>query len=185
MVNSLIGRDVELRAVHDFLAAVDASRALVIAGEPGIGKTTVWQAGLDEVRSKSLRVLVANPAEGEAKLSYVALGDLLGDAFDLAASDLPGVQRRALEAALLRAETKGPLQQRTVAAAFLGALTSLARERSVIVAIDDVQWLDRVGAGSCLRSPPPERGTCRFPARDTDGRRRGRNGAPQPAGQPA
>jgi DNA-binding CsgD family transcriptional regulator len=146
MVNSVIGRDAELRSVHDFLAAVNASRALVIAGEPGIGKTTVWRAGLDEVRSSSLRVLVANPAEGEAKLSYVALGDLLGDELDLAAADLPGVQRRALEAALLRAEAKGPLQQRAVAAAFLGALTSLARERPVIVAVDDVQWLDRASA---------------------------------------
>jgi DNA-binding CsgD family transcriptional regulator len=144
MVNSVIGRDAELRAVQAFLAAPSTgARALVIAGEAGIGKTTVWQAGLEEARSNSLCVLVANPAEGEAKLSYVALGDLLGEAFDLAAADLPGVQRRALEAALLRAEAKGALQQRAVAAAFLGALTSLARDRPVIVAVDDVQWLDR------------------------------------------
>jgi DNA-binding CsgD family transcriptional regulator len=57
--------------------------------------------------------------------------------------DLPGVQRQALEAALVRAEAKGALQQRAVAAAFLGAITSLARERPVTIAIDDVQWLDR------------------------------------------
>jgi DNA-binding CsgD family transcriptional regulator len=147
MVNAVIGRDAELRAIQGFLAASGTgARALVIAGEPGIGKTTVWQAGLDEARSCSCRVLVANPAEGEAKLSYVALGDLLGDALELAASELPAVQRRALEVALLRAEAKGSLQQRAVAAAFLGALTFLAREHPVVVAVDDVQWLDRASA---------------------------------------
>jgi DNA-binding CsgD family transcriptional regulator len=147
MVNSVIGRDAELRVVQDFLAESDnGARALVVAGEPGIGKTTVWQAALDHARTKSLCVLVANPAEGEAKLSYVALGDLLNDRLDVAASDLPGVQRRALEAALLRADAKGSLQQRAVAAAFLGAVTSLAREGPVIVAVDDVQWLDRASA---------------------------------------
>jgi predicted ATPase len=143
-LNSVIGRASELRAIQDFIAASGTgARALVIAGEPGIGKTTVWQAGLDQARSNALRVLVANPAEGEATLSYVALGDLLGDEIEVVASDLPGVQRRALEAALLRAEAKGALQQRAVAAAFLGALSALARERPVIIAVDDVQWLDR------------------------------------------
>jgi DNA-binding CsgD family transcriptional regulator len=144
MLNSVIGRAAELRVIQEFIAASGTgARALVIAGEPGIGKTTVWQAGLDQARSNALRVLVANPAEGEAKLSYVALGDLLGEEIEVVASDLPRVQRRALEAALLRAEAKGALQQRAVAAAFLGAITALARERSVLIAVDDVQWLDR------------------------------------------
>jgi hypothetical protein len=133
--------------VHDFVAAVpNSNQALVIAGEAGIGKTVVWQAGIQEARAKSLRVLAASPAEGEAKLSYVGLADLLGDELDLAVADLPDVQRVALEAALLRAEAKGPLQQRAVAAGFLGALVALAGHRPVLVAIDDVQWLDRPSA---------------------------------------
>ena len=42
MVSSVVGRDAELRAVREFLAALDeAPRALVTTGEPGIGKTTV------------------------------------------------------------------------------------------------------------------------------------------------
>lgn len=130
-----------------FLAAADtAARALVIVGEPGIGKTTVWQAAVEEARTSSFHVLVANPAEGEAKLAYVALGDLLGGLVDLDLSELPGVQRRALEAALLRAEARDPIQQRAVSAAFLGVLTSLARERPTVVAVDDVQWLDESSA---------------------------------------
>ena len=143
----VVGRDAELRSVHDFLATVsDGGRSLVIAGEPGIGKTAVWQAAIREAQSDSVRVLKASPAEGEVKLSYVALADLLGDAFEVAAADLPGVQRTALEAALLRAHAKGRLQQRAVAAGFLGAVVALAREGAVLVAIDDVQWLDRASA---------------------------------------
>ena len=56
------------------------------------------------------------------------------------------MQRRALEVALLRAEETGALQQRAVAAAFRGVLGSLAREHPLVVAIDDVQWLDRASA---------------------------------------
>jgi DNA-binding CsgD family transcriptional regulator len=147
MVKSVIGRDAELRSVQGFLAASSSSpRALVIAGEPGIGKTTLWQAGVNEAHSNSVRVLVARPAEGESKLSYVALGDLLEGLRDRDLSDLPGVQRMALEAALLRAEAKDPIQQRAVSAAFFGVVTSFARERPVIVAVDDLQWLDHSSA---------------------------------------
>ena len=147
MPASIFGRDPELASVREFLDGVrGAARAMVIAGDPGIGKTTVWLAGVELARSNSFRVLVANPAEGEAKLSYVALGDLLGGVLDDVVSDLPTVQSQALEVALLRAEAKGALQQRAVATAFLGAVTALAREHPVIVAVDDVQWLDRASA---------------------------------------
>jgi DNA-binding CsgD family transcriptional regulator len=147
MVKSVVGRDAELRSMQEFLAASDGeARALVIAGEAGIGKTTLWQAGVDEAHAHPTLVLVANPAEGEAKLSYVGLGDLFGDVLDGDLSHLPSVQRRALEAALLRVETEEPILQRAVSAAFLGALQFLARERPVLVAVDDVQWLDHSSA---------------------------------------
>ena len=108
MPASIFGRDPELASVREFLDGVrGAARAMVIAGDPGIGKTTVWLAGVELARSNSFRVLVANPAEGEAKLSYVALGDLLGGVLDDVVSDLPTVQSQALEVALLRAEAKG------------------------------------------------------------------------------
>jgi DNA-binding CsgD family transcriptional regulator len=147
MMHAVVGRDAELRAVHEFLASVGSSgSAMVIAGEPGIGKTTLWRAAVEQGVEHSLHVLVASPAEGEAKLSYGTLGDLLGCVLDSVVADLPAVQRRALEAALLLAEAKGRLQQRAVAAALLGALASLARDGPVLVAVDDVQWLDHSSA---------------------------------------
>ena len=115
---------------------------LLIRGEPGIGKTTLYRAVLDAAVSRGYRVLSDRPAEAEARLSYVALGDLLGNVVDEVLPRLPEVQRRALEVALLRSEPRGTLQQRAVAAAFRSALILLSEDRPVLVAVDDIQWLD-------------------------------------------
>jgi hypothetical protein len=85
-------------------------------------------------------VLVCRAAESEAHLSYAALGDL----FDFELPDLPAPQKRALNAALLRAEFEGaPPDQRAVPVASLGVLRARwPRPAPVVIAIDDVQWLD-------------------------------------------
>jgi predicted ATPase len=88
-------------------------------------------------------VLACRAAESEARLSYAALGDLL----DFELPDLPTPQRRARDAALLRAEVEGaPPDQRAVSLASLGVLRALAASAPLIVAIDDVQWLDTPSA---------------------------------------
>ena len=53
--------------------------ALVVEGEAGIGKTTVWLEAVRLGEARAFRVLQARPAESEARLSYAALADLLGD----------------------------------------------------------------------------------------------------------
>jgi AAA ATPase-like protein len=109
----------------------------------GIGKTTLWHAGVSIARTRGLRVLSCRAAASEARLSYAALGDL----FDFELPDLPAPQRRAMDAALLRAEVEGaPPDQRAVSVASLGVLRALATSGPVIVAIDDVQWLDAPSA---------------------------------------
>jgi predicted ATPase len=80
----------------------------------------------------------------EAGLSFLALTDILGDVAGDVLPELPPIQRRALETALLLGESELRADPRTVAAAFLGALRLLADERSVCLAVDDVQWLDAV-----------------------------------------
>jgi DNA-binding CsgD family transcriptional regulator len=116
---------------------------LIVAGDPGIGKTTLWDAGVDIARAEGYRVLAARASESEMQLSFVALSDLLAgiDLGDLAGVPLP--QRRALEVALLRADPVGPAaSSHAVAAGLLSALRVLARRRRLLVAVDDVQWLD-------------------------------------------
>jgi predicted ATPase len=138
----VVGRDEELAGVAAFLDG-DFPAALVFAGEAGIGKTTVWRAGLDRARERGVRVLVCRPAESEALLSFAGLADLLEPALGEVLGALPSVQRRALEAALLLSEAeRPPPDQRTISTACLGVFRRLAEEGRVVVAVDDVQWLD-------------------------------------------
>jgi DNA-binding CsgD family transcriptional regulator len=93
-------------------------------------------------------VLQARAAETEVQLSYAALADLAGADFEATRRTLPPIQERALAAALLRAEAAEPAEPRTIATAFVGVLASLATSTPVLVAIDDVQWLDPASSGA-------------------------------------
>ena len=139
----LVGREEELRAIVRLLDSPELlPGAAVLAGEAGIGKTTVWLAGIDAGAARGYRILSARPSEAETRLSFAGLADLLGNAADDVLPELPPVQRRALEAALLLGESETHVDDRAVVAAFLGAVRLLARDTPVGLAIDDVQWLD-------------------------------------------
>jgi hypothetical protein len=101
----VVGRERELAAVGAFLTAVpDGPRALVLEGEAGIGKTTVWLAAVRAADDRGFRVLQARPTESESKFSYAALADIVGVAFDEVRAALPDPQDRALAAILLRSQ---------------------------------------------------------------------------------
>ncbi|HEX5798987.1 MAG TPA: AAA family ATPase [Gaiellaceae bacterium] len=144
MGDEVFGREVELGAVERVLAALpEEPAALVLEGEAGIGKTTIWLEAVRLGHLRGFRVLQARPAESEAKLSYAALADLVGSAFDeLGGAVLPAVQERALAAALLRGDVDQAAEPRTIATGLVGLLAALVDERPVLVAIDDVPWLD-------------------------------------------
>lgn len=137
MEAELIGRDEELQVVQRFLERAGA-RTLLIAGEAGVGKTSLWRAGARRAEAAGMLVLAARPTEAETSFAHAALGDLLG-AHGAVLDDLPAPQRRALEAALLVADVSAPPDRQAVALAALAALRALA---PVVVAVDDVQWLD-------------------------------------------
>ena len=147
MADPIIGRDQELQSLQAFLGAARAEPgALLPEGEPGIGKTTLWEAAL-AVAERSHRTLTARPAEAEMELSFTGLADLSAHSADAVLAEPPGPQRRALAVALLlEPGTDRPPEHRAVAAGFLGALRSLGRAGPVLIAIDDVQWLDASSA---------------------------------------
>src|SRR5262245_21671645 len=132
---SILARDAELRRVAALL--VDHPRALVLTGEPGVGTTTLWQEGVRMASEAGLRVLAARPAEAEAALPFAALGDLLGDVVE--AIELPRPQRAALDRALQRTDAHEPADRLAVSRAALGLLRGLG---PLLVAVDDVQWVD-------------------------------------------
>ena len=152
----VVGRDAERAAAEAFLDAVPRGfAALLLEGEPGIGKTTLWRDAVASARRRSYRILTARAVGSEAQLSFMGLDDLLGGVLEDTLPGLPTPQRRALEVALLRtdAEGAGP-DQRAVSLAALGILRILVASGPVILAVDDVQWLDEPSAAVvefCLR----------------------------------
>ena len=148
MVGRIIARQSELAALDDFLQSADAwPHGLYFEGAAGIGKTRLWREGLDLARERGLRVLSTRPGSAEVRLAFTGVSDLLGDSFDEVAAELPNPQRRALAVALLLEDARGAApDDRAVAAAFLGAIRGLAATRPVLIAVDDVQWLDPASA---------------------------------------
>ena len=109
----------------------------------GVGKTTLWRAFLIEAHNKGMRVASASPASGETRLAFSVLSDLLAEPLREVGDQLPAPQRRGLELALLLDEPSGEAaEQRTVLAATLSTLRLLAEQGPVLVAIDDMQWID-------------------------------------------
>src|SRR5690349_16890366 len=178
MLNRLSGRESELQSLEDFLErAAGGPSALVLSGEAGIGKTGLWEAGLERARARSTRVLAHRAVEAEAVLSFAAIAELLGP---VAADTLPrlgALRRRALEAALMIDGSDGEsvVEPRAVSLAVLDVLTALADDTPVLVAVDDFQWLDRPSAQALLFALRRLRGesvgalfTVRGEARDVD-----------------
>jgi DNA-binding CsgD family transcriptional regulator len=161
-VEGIFGRDVELAAVQRFFEGVPSwPSAFVIEGEPGIGKTTLWREGVRLAGTRGLQVLQARPAASEERLSYAALADLIARPFDVVRSILPTVQQHALGAALLREDSGEDASARTTATALVGVLNALVEKRGVLLAVDDVQWLDAASAQAlafALRRLPPKVG---------------------------
>ena len=139
-----VGREVELAEIGLFLSALtNGGRGLSLRGEPGIGKTTLWHAAVDEARELGYPVLSCRPAETEAKLSFAGLSDMLEPIGDEDLAALPALQCHALSVALLRTAPAGPAPDpRLVATAFLNLIRHLAQPGPVLLAVDDAQWLD-------------------------------------------
>jgi DNA-binding CsgD family transcriptional regulator len=143
---AIIGREEELGSIEAFLGELRPG-ALLIAGEPGIGKTILWEAGVATARGRSYRVLAHRAVEPEAKLAFTALSDLIGSTFDEALPSLSPPRRRAVEVALLLEEpgTEAP-DPRAIALALLDVLRTLAASAPILLAVDDLQWVDPASA---------------------------------------
>jgi DNA-binding NarL/FixJ family response regulator len=144
MTSLVVGRTSELAAIDAFVhEASMGPGVLVLHGPPGIGKTTLWLAGLDSASSLGFRVLRSRPTDVEAELPYNGVDDLLADVDTSVLGALPDPQRRALAIALLLEEPGDqPVQPRAVAMAFLNVLRDLAATSPVVVGVDDIQWMD-------------------------------------------
>jgi DNA-binding CsgD family transcriptional regulator len=140
----VLGRDSELMVLRGLVAADHRVGALLLVGAAGIGKTALWEAGLEMARAAGRFVLAARPAGAEAGMAFAGLIDLCERIGPEVLADLPPPQRSALEVALLRAEplpgaAPGP---HAIALALLNVLRGLAAGQPLVVAVDDLPWLD-------------------------------------------
>jgi hypothetical protein len=136
----LVGRDRELESIEAVLAAARRGEpaALLLHGEPGVGKTALLRAAT--ARAGDLLVLGATGIEAESELAFAGLTELLGPIVDHRAA-LPRAQAAALEGALglSDAAVGDPL---TVFAAALALVGVAAAQAPVLMVVDDAQWLD-------------------------------------------
>jgi DNA-binding CsgD family transcriptional regulator len=134
----------ESAVLDGLLAAVRAGRsgALVLRGEPGIGKTALLEYAIGG--SSDMRVLRAVGVEAEMELPFAALHQLCGPMLDRI-DRLPGPQHDAL--ATTFGVSAGPTPDRfLVGLAVLSLLSEVADEQAVLCVVDDAQWLDRASA---------------------------------------
>ena len=146
-MTELVGRATEVATLHGFVRSAAAGPvAVLIEGEAGIGKSALLDAGTSDHKGPLLRVRCA---EAEAGLGYAGLADLFEPHADVVAG-LPMPLRRALEVALLRTEPSDgeALPAHTVARATLAALRACAGQGTVVIAVDDVSWLDSATAAA-------------------------------------
>src|SRR4051794_35874318 len=140
----LLGRRSERQTLDGLLEAVRGgqSRALVLRGEPGVGKTALLRYAIDS--ASDLRVVRAVGVESEMELAFAGLQQLCAPMLDRL-QRLPAPQRDALATAFgLRA---GDAPDRfLVALAALGLVAEVAADRPLLCVIDDAQWLDRASA---------------------------------------
>jgi len=142
----LVGRSEELARCSELLDGATAATArLELIGEPGIGKTAIVEAVVDDARRRGWCVLRARPTMAESSLGCAGLSDLLQTVDDLDALDEH--HRRAVEIALCRRANDGePPSTSELGSAIAALLRTLTHDRSLLITIDDFQWMDATSA---------------------------------------
>ena len=139
----VVGRATEIARIVRWFDG-DGPAMLLLAGPPGLGKTTVWHAVTDELRARGVNVLASAPSEAESRLSYSGLVDLLASELEAVRASLPPPQARALAVAM-RLEDPGdrPADETAVTRGALEAFRAVAaRHGRTLLAVDDLSWLD-------------------------------------------
>ena len=139
----LLERAAELAAVDWLISSTrEGPAALILEGEAGIGKTALWEQGVARALRRGHEVLCVRVRPADSALPFLALAELLEPVADSVLCSLAPPLATAVRALVLREPRAAPSDRRTVFTAVARALTAQAAQRTTIVAIDDLQWLD-------------------------------------------
>ncbi|MCU1459850.1 MAG: ATP-dependent transcriptional regulator, MalT-like, LuxR family, partial [Actinomycetia bacterium] len=141
---TLLGRKRECEAIDRLLSeARDRhGEAIVVHGDPGIGKTALLEYAIAD--AQGFQVLRAVGNEAEMALPFAALQQFCAPCLD-SLGQLPEPQRDALQVAFGLITGVAP-DRLLVGLAMLSLLSQLGTERPLLCIIDDTQWLDRESA---------------------------------------
>jgi DNA-binding CsgD family transcriptional regulator len=138
----LVGRDDEVRQVQDLIAGIgERGGSLLVAGEAGIGKSSILAEATRVARERGLTVLAATGVQAETQLACSGLHQLLRPVIHRL-EELPTTQGDALRAAFGMTSQAVPDLFLT-ALATLEVLSDVAEAAPLVVVADDAQWLDR------------------------------------------
>src|ERR671922_1265604 len=137
----LVGRLEEQGLLTSLLDDVGTrGHALVLRGEPGIGKSRLLSEAERAARERGMAVLTTTGVQSEAHLPFAGLHQLLRPVRDRA-SELRDVQRAALDAAFGLTREAAPERFR-IAMAALDLLSDVATDAPLLVVVEDAHWLD-------------------------------------------
>src|SRR3984957_16645075 len=140
---SLVGREGELSRLRELVAPpYEESRALLLLGDPGVGKPALLAEATREARSAGMRVLAAAGRESERDLAFAGLHQLLRPVLDRVAG-LPARQAEAPRGAFPLSKDPLPPDALLTGIAVLTLLSGLSDAEPLLVAADDAQGLDR------------------------------------------
>ena len=140
---AIIGRDAGLARLRALVDPVPrASQVLVVTGAAGMGKTVLLADAAGRARRAGMRVLPVTGRESESRLAFAGLHQLLRPVLSRVTA-LPGRQAQALTGALGLSADPGAPDPLLTGAAVLTLLSDLSGHSPVLVAADDVHWLDR------------------------------------------
>jgi len=153
-MSELFGRTRELAGIGQFIAALSGTQsrlsspsALILSGDAGMGKTTLWRIATDLARDAGFQVLTSRCAEAESELSFTTLGDLMEAVPARVQAALAPPLQHAMDVALLRSDPgPRPTDWRAVGVAVLEVIRAMCAGGPVLVAVDDLQWLDGASA---------------------------------------
>jgi DNA-binding CsgD family transcriptional regulator len=144
----IVGRDAEQAQLSEVLDVRAELVAALVTGPAGIGKTALWEWTLERAAGQGYLVLVSRAGVAEVQLPWVGLTDLLRPVGSSALAGLPPPQRQALQIAMLQSDHGEPVDKRAVGTALWSVLQAQSHSGPVLIAVDDLPYLDAASAGA-------------------------------------